>query len=244
MSSRLRHGLAAVAVVVASAPAIAAAHIALTYPTPRSADQFTAPCGNTTVGTRTVLEPGATINVTWNEVIQHPGHFRISFDADGVDFTIPLSETDQSQSMNVLLDGIADTTMTPYTRTVTLPAVECESCTLQLIQVISGNPPFDSNDIHFQCADLALRAPPGPDAGVPDAGAGADPDAATGTADDDAGLDDGDAGDDAADPGAAGLAPQSYYACSVGAPSLGTLLLLLGAIATVRLRRRRRRGAA
>jgi MYXO-CTERM domain-containing protein len=64
--------------------------------------------------------------------------------------------------------------------------------------------------------------------GSPDAGPGPDPDAML---DPDAEP----AGPDAEDPG---VDQQSYYACSTGTPSTGTLLLFLGAIALV-LRRRR-----
>ena len=42
---------------------------------------------------------------------------------------------------------------------VTLPDVECERCTLQLIQVMTDKAPYgDGNDLYYQCADLALRA--------------------------------------------------------------------------------------
>lgn len=168
--------------LVLGTPAVAAAHIQLQNPLPRTLDQKIGPCGNATSprsASPTVLPPGATITVTWKETINHPGHYRISFDEDGTDFTIPLSFTDTTQTENVLVDSIADsaTANSTYTQEITLPDVECENCTLQLIQMMTDKPPYgDGNDIYFSCADIALRtgAPMPPDGGVPDP---SDPDA-------------------------------------------------------------------
>lgn len=67
----------------------------------------------------TELEPGASIQVVWNEYVDHPGHFRISFDIDGDDdFVDPVClagcnsrspEIEFYSNETVLLDGIADT---------------------------------------------------------------------------------------------------------------------------------------
>lgn len=191
-----RLALAALAVVVA-APAVASAHIRLTYPPPRTLDQKTRPCGgiNSTRGANvTVLDAGATIELRWDETINHPGHYRISLDLDGQDFGIPPTLNGSTEGMpNVLKDLIVDrsgATPLPYTYMLTLPDVACDNCTLQLIQVMSDKPPYTtdaaSDDIYFQCADITLRGPAGGDAGVDaptgdtdatvgeDAGAGAD----------------------------------------------------------------------
>src|SRR5437762_13382271 len=61
----------------------ASAHIELTYPPPRSAAMKSAPCGaagSTRSARATTFAPGETITVEWNEIIPHPGHYRISFD--------------------------------------------------------------------------------------------------------------------------------------------------------------------
>src|SRR5690606_6077325 len=40
----------------------------------------------------------------------------------------------------------------------TLPDIECESCTLQVVQVMYDKKPYgDGNDLYYQCADIALR---------------------------------------------------------------------------------------
>jgi hypothetical protein len=175
----MRNSLFASLLLIASP---AAAHIALVYPPPRTAELKTGPCGaaGSTRGTNvTVLAPGATIDVKWNETINHPGHYRISFDPTGQDFTVPLGFDDTSQSRNVLVDDIADNAApgASYTQTITLPNVACEACTLQVIQVMTDKPPYgDGNDIYYQCADLALRtgAPAPPDAGAGNPAGGGD----------------------------------------------------------------------
>ncbi len=115
------------------------------------------------------VESGATIAVSWNEYVDHPGHFRIAFDADGDDdFADPLClsgcfgrepEIETYSDESVLLDGIPDTAGGTSRVQVTLPNIECERCTLQVIQVMYDKPPYvtPGNDIYYQCVDLVLR---------------------------------------------------------------------------------------
>src|SRR6185295_14915715 len=68
----------------------AAAHLGLRYPPSRYGDAVlkSGPCGipgGARTNNLTELEAGASIEVVWDEYINHPGHFRISFDADGDD---------------------------------------------------------------------------------------------------------------------------------------------------------------
>jgi hypothetical protein len=171
---RAFRGLLAFAGILAVAGP-AAAHLGLRYPPSRYGDNVlkVGPCG-LAGGARsrnvTVLEPGATIDVVWDEYVDHPGHFRISFDVDGDnDFVDPAclgkcnttSPTIELYSnTSVLLDGIADTPHGGQSGAkVTLPDVQCERCTLQVIQVMYDKPPYvtPGNDIYYQCADLVLR---------------------------------------------------------------------------------------
>ena len=160
----------------------ASAHVRLVYPTPRyptpammnsSNDIKTGPCGRandsrtTDMSRVTVLEPGATITVQFNETIDHPGFYRISFDDDGQDAFVAPSMRSQVQTgptftLPVLRDNIADHAAGAYTAMVTLPNVECERCTLQLIQVmvqasVMSWDPSPDQDIYYTCADIALR---------------------------------------------------------------------------------------
>jgi hypothetical protein len=171
---------AAVVTAALALPSFAEAHIALMSPAPRYADQKVGPCGrlngarSTNVAT---FRPGETITITWRETIDHPGHFRISFDADGDDdFVDPASYDDRNTNEAVLLDGIPDRSGGgEYSVQVRLPTVTCTNCTLQVIQVMTDKPPYvaGSNDIYYQCADLVLSGEPvdgGPIAGGSDAG--------------------------------------------------------------------------
>lgn len=162
------------------------AHLTLESPASRYGGDVLkdGPCGRSG-GARsanvTELASGATIEVVFDEYIDHPGHFRIAFDADGDDdFRDPpclencVSRTDPApvfatySDPTVLLDGIADTRGGRTTIQVTLPDVECERCTLQVIQVMYDKRPITSpgNDLYYQCADLVLRRATAPEADV------------------------------------------------------------------------------
>lgn len=126
---------------------------------PRTTDTGlkTAPCGDAARTTAPVtLTPGQKVTVEWEETIDHPGFFRLSFSpADDLGF-----------EANVLLDNIADTQndgLVPhfYRADVTLPNQTCTACTLQLIQVMTENPLAPSN--YYSCSDIQLgAAPPAP----------------------------------------------------------------------------------
>ena len=168
---------------------LAFAHIELIYPPPRTKDQKAQVCGraNSTRGPIvTTLAPGATITVVWLETFEHPGHYRLAFDDDGQDFPVPPTVAPGSTAgmPTVLVDPIADIQgpgiPRMYSHTITLPNIECDNCTLQLIQMMADRAPYTtdplSDDVYYQCADLTLASAGGgngmPDAGVPDAGGG------------------------------------------------------------------------
>jgi MYXO-CTERM domain-containing protein len=237
--------LSAVLLVASSA----GAHIALTFPTARSNDQVqlkTGPCGQSTTARTnkvSVFKPGQTITVTWNETINHPGHYRISFDPNGNNFVNPTSFTDVDGGTLGLVDGISDKTGVapiPYTQQITFPNIECASCTLQLIQVMTDKPPYDpspaGNDIYYQCADIVLT---NSDAGVTPSDAGGTTDSGGG-GDSGGGTDSGstDGGSYAAASDAAGCACSAVSTATGG--GVGAFGLALGALAAMGLRRRRR----
>jgi len=162
-------------------PAVAHAHVELVYPPPRLGGQAggnelkTAPCGQRVNGrteTVTMFEPGETITVRWNEYIDHPSYYRVAFDVDGDDaFTVRPNADDVVREeddpvaaeplSDVILQVYADDESgfgTDYSSEVTLPDVECENCTLQIIQFMYDKLGNDLNDeYYFQCADIILR---------------------------------------------------------------------------------------
>jgi MYXO-CTERM domain-containing protein len=179
-------------IVIMAVPATADAHLRMTSPASRYGDmQKQGPCGITDGARSTNIytaKPGSDVMLIWDEYISHPGHFRISFDDDGVDdFVDPIAFDDLNTAPSVLVDGIPHVDGSPiYNYMLTLPNVECTNCTLQIIQMMTDKPPYgDGNDIYYQCIDLVLdaNAPdvvPDPDAGPdvqgPDAGPDVDPD--------------------------------------------------------------------
>lgn len=171
--------LAAALVWTFGSARIARAHTSLTYPPPRTDSNKIPPCGaegSSRTATVTEFRPGETITVTWDEYVDHPGHYRIAFDSDGNDdFPMPNNPDDDFPS--VLVDQIPDRQGGGlYEQQVTLPDVECDNCTLQLIQIMTTQVPY--NSFYFQCADITLsaNAPPSPDGGPggdrPDSGGG------------------------------------------------------------------------
>ncbi len=196
-------------VLAAGAPAPAAAEIRLVVPTPRTTmDALTLfPCGTIPrSATPTRFESGQSFTVTWQETT----------DRDGT-YAIALSLAGDRNFDAVLADGIADRTGGgTYMQMVTLPAVTCADCTLQLAQLTTmGTPPTT----FYSCADLIITTPAGTDGGpVPPGG----------------------------DAGTSGMTPGSDGGCGCAtarrtghAPLALTVLATLGVLARVRRRTRR-----
>ncbi|HKP59374.1 MAG TPA: SCE4755 family polysaccharide monooxygenase-like protein [Polyangiales bacterium] len=164
----------------------------------RGGDQKNFPCdGKRGDGPTYTFEPGATITLTVDEAIPHPSYFRIAFDDDGDDaFVEPKSikpidparrcpfdandkcgESDYCNVMStsggasVLWDNLEPHmagSIKSYTFTVKLPDVECENCTIQVLQIMEDTVhgaycPSDScmdtslEDIYHRCIDITLK---------------------------------------------------------------------------------------
>lgn len=167
----LASSAASLAVVLLAAPQ-AHGHIQLEFPIHRTPSQKQGPCG-VTGGVRgpdvSTFAPGATITLRWNETVDHPGHYRVMFDDDGQDaFFEPDSFEDiRTPGGALMADGIADVDgVAAYEQTITLPDIECDNCTLQVVQVMTDKAPYgDGNDLYYQCADITLA--PGGNPGDP-----------------------------------------------------------------------------
>ena len=140
----------------------ARAHLDLLSPPPRTNQLKQGPCGagpgdprGPTVAT---YKPGEKIIVTWNEYVDHPGHYRIALDPDGQDdFFEPATFDDISGGPGVIMDGIPDKNGGDYSQEITLPDIECDNCVLQVIQMMTDKKPYgDGNDLYYQCADIAI----------------------------------------------------------------------------------------
>jgi MYXO-CTERM domain-containing protein len=154
---------------------LAVAHTTLTYPPPRTLSNKAEPCGasgSVRGDTVSTFKPGETITVTWDETVDHPGHYRIAFDTDGDD-DFPNPNTPDDAFPSVLVDQIPDRSGGGlYSQDITFPDVECDNCTLQLIQIMTTSVPY--NSFYYQCADITLSssAPDGPDGGTGGGGGG------------------------------------------------------------------------
>jgi MYXO-CTERM domain-containing protein len=166
----------------------------------RDGDQKAFPCdGARGDGPIYEFEPGATIKLALTESIPHPGYFRIAFDNDGEDFIDPRSikpldknrkcpsdDHDQCGESDycatnpkggnavVLWDKLDEHTSagfgTARSWNVKLPDVECDNCTIQVIQVMEddgahgGYCPIDTcadhekslEDVYHRCIDIKL----------------------------------------------------------------------------------------
>lgn len=110
----------------------------------------TGPCGNVPrTNISALLAPGQTVDVEWEETIDHPGSFKFSFSsANDLGFeTNLLKEIPDTQNSGPL----------PHLHktSITLPNVTCSACTFQLIQVMTDSTP---PTFYYSCADIQLVA--------------------------------------------------------------------------------------
>jgi hypothetical protein len=159
------------------------AHIELQLPLNRysdakAGDNKSCPCGAGTTNRRcnkpdelsdpdraedrvTTFAPGDTITVQFDEYVGHSGRFRIAFDPDGASLdefnqNILLDVPDPVGNMGNMGQG------SKWSFPVKLPDMECENCSLQLIQAMDGNmtdpvlDPVQRPSTYFQCADIRL----------------------------------------------------------------------------------------
>jgi len=154
------------------APTTAAAHIEISSHITRHGknQQKVGPCGAEDEGgpgdNIYVYEPGETVAIAWHEFVDHPGHYRVSFAEAGDDeFVDPATADERYSNDAVLLDGIDDVDgVDAYEVEVTLPQVECDACTIQIVQVMTDKAPYgDGNDLYYHCVDVQLVTGGGPD---------------------------------------------------------------------------------
>ncbi len=110
-----------------------------------------APCGGAAVNEsrRAELTAGESLELKWEETVNHPGHYRIAFSPDGV----------TGFDDNIIQDNIEDTqddanVPHQYSLTITVPDIECDKCAFQLIQVMTENPAAPRN--YNSCADVKI----------------------------------------------------------------------------------------
>jgi hypothetical protein len=125
----------------------------------------TAPCGGIArTDNPTILKAGQTVNLEWEETINHPGYYIIRFSpADDVGF-------EQNVLVDMHIDDQNETpTPHPFEAQIQVPNVECEACTLQMIQVMEDRDPPTN---YYSCADIQIKAADDPTVTPPAAPSG------------------------------------------------------------------------
>lgn len=125
-------------------PSVAWAHVVLVDPAPRSGENglVAEPCGDVApTGNPVQLTAGDTITVSWAVGQSHGGSLRIDFAEMG----------DMGFDDNILAMDVSDAEGMPDSMDVTLPNVNCDACTLRIIQIN----PDEAN--YVSCADVQLQ---------------------------------------------------------------------------------------
>ena len=132
------------------------------------------------------MKGGDTIHIKIKETIYHPGFYRVALavkdraelpkDPDAITrqgTRGPISVSGRIESnpqLPVLADGLflhhaAPAKDTFWEADVKLPNINCDKCTLQIIQLMTeqSKAPYDpsaedADDIYYQCIDLRLQA--------------------------------------------------------------------------------------
>jgi MYXO-CTERM domain-containing protein len=144
---------------------VADAHIQMTFPPARYSmdDIKDPPCGmpGNPPGTAeaTVLQAGETIHVLVNEFTDHDSHFRISISDAGDDaYVSPSDYDDYYTAPNVYLDHITDEPgVQNHDIEFTVPDLDCETCSMQVIQVMYSAQPFSEGALYYNCADIVIE---------------------------------------------------------------------------------------
>lgn len=191
----------AVALPVLLSSGVASAHFDLIEPKPADKStgggKGPAPCGPAAdSGIVTPVTGGTELTVSVNETVTHPGFYRVALalnsrndlppdnvvrGADGK--VLPPEGPGQSASADyqatpqfpVLADNLfahTDGSVKMFSTKITLPNVNCDKCTLQVLEFMAQHGPAY---FYHHCADLKITADPGKpifDPGAPSGGAG------------------------------------------------------------------------
>jgi hypothetical protein len=105
------------------------------------------PCGGIArTNNPTILTAGQLFTVQWEQVINHPGYYRIAFSPSG----------DAGFDDHVILPKFPNVIGQQFFETtIKVPNTPCTDCTLQLEQYMTEN---DPPSIYYSCADVEIRA--------------------------------------------------------------------------------------
>ena len=189
---KLKRWFCVTALVIGTAPLMAADHFRLLEPASRLVEnklgdpQKLGPCGGTSAnpgeptGIVNQAVGGSKLHIKVQETIYHPGFYRVALAVKSLDELPPdpvavvkdtpkgpwsISGAIQSNpQMPVLADGLFlhhARPVDPYETDVQLPNINCEKCTLQIIQFMEDHAfNKDGGYTYHHCADLKITADP------------------------------------------------------------------------------------
>ena len=114
------------------------------------------PCGGAKVdeSRRATLVAGETVEVEFEETINHPGYYKITFSKDGsTGFEQNVIEEKIDDDQNAAISG---TSYHQYKYSLKVPSEACDKCAFQLIQFMTENPASPSK--YYSCADVKIVA--------------------------------------------------------------------------------------
>eukprot|EP01104_Vermistella_antarctica_P011076 TRINITY_DN3047_c0_g1_i1.p1 TRINITY_DN3047_c0_g1~~TRINITY_DN3047_c0_g1_i1.p1 ORF type:complete len:638 (+),score=128.71 TRINITY_DN3047_c0_g1_i1:114-1916(+) len=140
--------------VAASIPTSVYAHTRWTFPVPRDnrADYKAGPCGAQVPGQgpSNTIQPG-TLEVAWEETINHPGWFRIALSV------APDTGFDDLVLEDCIPHNSEGSTPRLYSMEVTIPDIDCTECALQIIQVMTDKPLINGKtQDYFSCSNIVI----------------------------------------------------------------------------------------
>jgi len=200
----MRSSVMAIGALLLALPATAQAHFTLVTPPPASTStnggKGDPPCGPTAMPSNvvTAVTGGSKLTIKLNETVFHPGFYRVALSIKSRD-ELPLDNVVKDASGKVLPPAgpgnsatavyeenpvfpvLADnlfphtTDMKMFTGEVTLPNVNCDKCTLQVIEFMANHGSNGPKEGYFyhHCADLKITADPSKPVFDPSAGSGA-----------------------------------------------------------------------
>jgi hypothetical protein len=184
----------------------------------------------------TPLKAGSQYQVTWTELINHAGKFRVAISSKS-----PETVTEADFDANVLYDGVDNNTTVPkdISTTILVPDAPCTKCTLQVRQDASDGP----NPFYYSCAAITIvPGTGGAGGGAATVASGATTDAATsGTGSPVASSDGGRSPNYMPEPNASGCSVSSPFAVADDGTSNAGLAWLIPAFAAFVVAARRKR---
>lgn len=126
-------------------------HARLVTPTPRSNDSGikSGPCGGLARSANpTVLQGGQSLAISWQETVNHPGQFLFALSMENDIFSTNLASVTDNQNGGGLPHS--------YSTIVAIPNINCETCSIQMIQSMEENP--NAPSYYYSCADIRIVA--------------------------------------------------------------------------------------